>query len=484
MLFMGLDIGTQGARAVVSDENGFILSSASAVFTRINVSAEPDRYEQNSADWILAAMNALKTCISELRRTGRDPKDIVSVSVDGTSGTIVPLDENFRPLRDAYMYNDMRSKSEAARIRSVLADLEERMGYRFNASFSLPRILNIKEKEPRVYENTRLFAHQADYIVGMLCGEYGITDYSNALKTGYDLINDTWPDKLAELGIDKSKLPSVTAPGAPISVMLGETARELGLSENTVIVGGSTDGYASALAAGAVKAGDWASVIGTTMVLKGVTEKLVIDPSGSSYSHKLPSGTWMLGGASNIGGGCLNHYFDRSEFESMDAAAGKITPTGVLCYPLTGTGERFPFMDPEAREFIVGDVSDRRTLYTALMEGVGYAERLAFAHMAALGCEAGDVIYTAGGAAKSEVWLSIRASILNRQLKVPAAVDAAKGSAILAASEHFGSLEKAAVSMIRFSKTVDPDKEKADIYNDLYGKFFGECARRFRMEDK
>jgi sugar (pentulose or hexulose) kinase len=82
------------------------------------------------------------------------------------------------------------------------------------------------------------------------------------------------------------------------------------------------------------------------------------------------------------------------------------------------------------------------------------------------------------------VWLNIRASILNRQLKVPAAVDAAMGSAILAASQSFGSLEKAADSMIRFSKTVDPDKEKADIYNDLYGRFYGECARRFHMEEQ
>jgi xylulokinase len=318
----------------------------------------------------------------------------------------------------------------------------------------------------------------------MLCGEYGITDYSNALKTGYDLIRDTWPDKLAELGLDKSKLPSVAAPGAPITKILAETAKEFGLSENTMIMGGSTDGYASALAAGAVKTGDWASAIGTTMVLKGVTENLVIDPSGSSYSHKLPSGAWMPGGASNVGGRCLNRYFDKSEFESMDAAAEKMTPTGVLCYPLTGTGERFPFVDPEAREFIVGDVSDRRVLFAALMEGVGYAERLAFAHMASLGCEAGDVIYTAGGALRSDIWLKIRASILNRQLKVPAAVDAAMGSAILAASQNFGSLEKAASSMIRFSKTVDPDKEKADIYNDLYGKFYGECAKRFRMEEQ
>lgn len=483
MLFMGIDIGTQGTRVIVSDKTGGIAASASVSLQTLNLASIPDHYEQSPDVWWKSTAEAIAATIGELKNKGFKPSDILAVSVDGTSGTILPIDNENNPLSNGMMYNDMRSKNETLEVRSLSGIHEQKMGLRFNASFALPKMLWIKKNMPKIYENSRLIIHQADYIVGKLCGEYGRSDYSNSLKTGYDLIDDCWPDYMVELGIDRTKLPVITAPGEIIGRVSQEAAKELGLSVHTLVTAGATDGYASALAAGAVHVGSWATIIGTTLVLKGVSQSIVIDKTGSSYCHKLPSGSWMVGGASNVGGRCLNNRFSKEEFKLLDTSVDRLSPTGVLIYPLTGKGERYPFVDPSAQEFIVGDVYDSRVMYTALMEGVGYVERLAYDLNKKMGCTIGDEIYTSGGACRSDEWLRIRASIMNRSLKVPVVVDAAMGSAILAASKTFySSLEEAADNMITFAKTVEPVKEKVKIYDELYAAFYEECRNRFELE--
>ena len=318
-------------------------------------------------------------------------------------------------------------------------------------------------------------------MVGKLCGEYGVSDYSNSLKTGYDLIDNKWPDFFAQLGIDPKKLPAIVKPGEKIGTVTPEAAAELGLSTKTMVVAGATDGYASALAAGACRVGDWASIIGTTLVLKGVSRDIVIDPTGASYCHKLPTGAWMVGGASNVGGRCLNARFGTERFAHYNQFVDQLSPTGVLIYPLTGKGERYPFVDANAEEFIVGDASDENVMYTALMEGVGLVERLGYELNMRAGCTVGDVIYTSGGACKSDEWLRIRASILNRSLKVPAVVDAAMGMVLIAASAHFGDLPTAAGELLTFTKVVDPVKEKVAAYDEMYHRFEEECGKHFAM---
>jgi xylulokinase len=354
------------------------------------------------------------------------------------------------------------------------------MGLRFNASFSLPRILHLIRNNRDIDKKTAVFAHQADYLLGRLCGNYHVSDYSNALKTGYDLIDNEWPRELAGLGIDAERLPRIEAPGKPIAPAATADAAKLGLSAKTIVTGGSTDGYASALSTGAVRTGDWASIIGTTFVLKGVTKDLVTDPSGSSYSHRLPSGEWLLGGAANIGGRCLNEFYPQGDFSLLDREAEALIPTGVRCYPLTGTGERFPFVDPKAEPFFTGNICGGR-LYPAMMEGIAFAERLSFDRMAAIGCDVASVIYAAGGASRSDIWLRIRASVLNRTMKVAQYPEAAMGSALLAAAAYYGGLGPAADKMIRFSKTVESDPSLSGPYNEIYGSFLDECRKRYAM---
>lgn len=479
MLYMGIDVGTQGVRCVVVDENGKIAAAQSVPFEKLNIAGHEGWYEQSPEVWKKAAGEAVRACTSRIA----DPGDIATISIDGTSGTIVPLDSDMKPLRNGIMYNDPRAKDQAGRLHKALPELEKKLGYKIGTSYSLPRVLWLKEECPQIYERSAVIAHQADYIAGLLCGEYCTSDYSNALKTGYDLIDGKWPHEFADVfGLDLSKQPKIVRPGAPIANVSAQAAKEFGLSVRTVVTGGSTDGYASALAAGAVSDGRWASIIGTTFVLKGVTSDLVIDPNGSSYSHMLPSGQWLLGGAANLGGRVLNGVVGPDGFEEMNRRSEEMIPTGIRCYPLTGKGERFPFVLPECEAFYIGDISNGR-LYPAVMEGIAYAERMALDHMAALGCRIGDTLYSTGGACRSDLWLKIRASVQNRRICVPEVVDAAMGSALLAASDSFGSLEAAARQMIRFAKTAEPDPELAARYAEYYEMFRSDIRSIYGVEE-
>ena len=226
MLFMGIDVGTQGVRCIVVDEHGAPAAAHSEQFKALNIAREAGRYEQNPGDWLAATRNCIRACTSELS----NPEEISTISIDGTSGTILALDENNVPLTNGIMYNDPRAREEAGLVHGAMGALERKLGYRFGASFSLPRILWIKRNLPEIYEKTKLFAHQADYVAGMLSGVYNVSDYSNALKTGYDLLEKRWPEETEQsLGIERSKLPKIIAPGEAYANVSPAAAKELGL---------------------------------------------------------------------------------------------------------------------------------------------------------------------------------------------------------------------------------------------------------------
>lgn len=481
-LFLGIDVGTQGARALVVSEAGRVLAEASQEFPSSG-SAPPlpeGWFEQSPQLWWEATREAVTRAVTCLHRAGFHPDRIRALSVTSTSGTVLPLDHQYEPLSPAIMYNDRRSGAQAERVNAAAVALTVKLGYRFNASFGLPKMLWLKEERPALFARVKLFAHAGDYILGKLCGEFGFTDYSTALKSGYDLLDGSWPAFYQEtLGLPLSTLPGVLAPGTPIGRITAEVAAATGLSRSTLVVLGMTDGCASQIAAGAVRPGTWNTTIGTTMVLKGVTTRLLVDPQGRIYSHRHPDGWWMPGGASNVGGDCLERHFPREEWDVLNGAVRNRPPTGLLIYPLQQKGERFPFVNPEAESFVVGRPADRCELYQGYLEGVGYVERLAYEVLARLGAEVGEQIYVAGGATKSREWLQIRANILQKTLLKPKVAGAHMGAAILAASRtHWASLSEAADRMVSVEAEITPEPALVAPYAERYRAFLSEMVRR------
>jgi sugar (pentulose or hexulose) kinase len=244
-----------------------------------------------------------------------------------------------------------------------------------------------------------------------------------------------------------------------------------------------TDGCASQVATGAVGLNQWNSTLGTTLVIKGVTRDLIRDPQGRVYCHRHPDGYWQPGGASNTGGECIARKFDTANLDALGEQARKLTPTNIIAYPLMRTGERFPFANPAAEGFFLGDARDEATLYTACLEGVGYVERLAYDVLKGLGAEMTDEICVAGGANKAAAWLQIRADILQKTLLVPAHSGAAMGAAIIAAGGTiYQGIVPAARAMVRIVKRVEPRRELQSAYEERYNRFRVELQKRGYLE--
>ncbi len=481
---VGLDMGTQGARAIAVAENGTVAARGEEAYPSEMLSTNPNGiFEQDAEAWWRVACRALRQIGEELAAKQIAPEAVTALSVSGTSGTFVPLDANYRPLRPALMYSDGRAKAEVERCNTALVSLTQALGYRFNASFALPKLLWLHEHEPDIWKRTTLIAHQADYIIGRLTDFWGVSDYTNVLKTGYDLLNLRYPDALSQkLGISTKRLPKVVAPGSPIGQVDTSVATNLKLSPRTLVVAGLTDGCASQFAAGATEPGEWVTSLGTTLTVKGTSTELIKDPQGRIYCHRHPEHGWLPGGASSTGGEILAHDFPNADLAAYNERAAKLTPTSLLVYPLVKHGERFPFSAPDAQGFVVGannvEGVPRDLYYAACLEGVAFIERLAYDVATELGASVTDPIRTVGGATRSELWLRIRASVCNRPFVVPKIADPAMGTAVLAAGRLHRNLQDAAQAMVSMTQEVQPNPDWVPIYDEHYTQFKQELQKR------
>lgn len=479
-LVMGIDIGTQGARVLVVSADGAVRARANQPLPPHQAGLPIGWSEAKPIDWWIALRVCLGRVWADLASEGFGAEDIAALAVDSTSGTILPVDKIGVPQNNALLYNDNRSAPLVPEVRAAAADLETRLGYKVKSSFALPKILWLCREDPSLLDRTEKFIHAVDYVVGRLTGIFGITDHSNALKTGYDLINEEWPAFIeGDLGIPLDKLPRVVSPGATIGPVSSAAAEETRLSTGTLVMAGMTDGTAAQLASGAVDPGAWNSILGTTLVVKGLTRTLLKDPHGRFYSHRHPQGLWMPGGASNTGGEWILRQFPDRDPAALDQAASDYLPTELISYPLVRQGERFPFVAPGAIGFLEGVPLHDMERYAANLEGVAYVEKLAYDGMGELGADIGEQIYVTGGGARSEIWLRVRASVSGSAMVRPAVSETAMGAAILAAGNClYPDLAAASSEMVKVDLVIEPDLRWTKMYADRYHRFVAACTRR------
>ena len=478
MSFLGIDVGTQGARALITDLDGSLLAFASMQFTGAEVPGLPAGWhEQYPRAWREAVLRVVAQVSADLKRVGGPP--VQALSVTSTSGTLCLVDALGEPLCPAIMYGDTRSADLSAEVQAAGASLAERLGYRFNASFALSKLVWVGRAHPERLAQTRWCLSPADLVAGWLTGEWGVSDWTNALKMGYDLIDLRWPAFIEEaLSLPARILPRVVAPGTPIGAVSAPAAEMTGLPIGARVVAGSTDGTASQLASGAVSPGDWNSTLGTTLVIKGVTRDLLHDPQGRIYSHRHLEGYWLPGGASSTGAECLAERFGQ-DLDALNRAALAHSPTGLVAYPLVRQGERFPFSRPRATGFLLGESPDWEVLYTAHLEGLAYVERLSYEVLRGLGAEVRDTIHVAGGATDSDAGLQIRADVLDRRLLAPVVPSGAMGAAVLAAHGHSGDgLSAVARRMVHHEREVTPRPGRHAMYVDGSERFVRACEER------
>ena len=486
---LGIDIGTTGVRCLVVDDTGDIVARGSAPLAGPKIVGP--RHEQEAELWWACTIEALKSAGRNLTVNGGRPENILALCVDATSGTVVPVDKDLNPLRDGLMYNDARAGKEAKRLNMAGHKTLRYLGYRFNASFSLAKILWLMENEPAVMEKTYKVLHQSDFITARLSDapkRYGecLSDWSNALKSGYDILAHCWPDYISEIGIDTAKLPEVKKTGQSLGTISGSAAKAFDLDPACLIVAGMTDGTAGCVASGANKIGDMNTTLGTTIVWKMIASGLVCDPGGRLYSHRHPGGGFLPGGAGNSGGKGLASFFQggpKDLGEHLARLAGGISPgppTGTITYPLASPGERFPFVDSNFAPFTSVSKADEILLYRSCLEGVACIERWGYEVGAGLGAECSGEVWTTGKGADIDPWLQIRADILDRPVCRAVHPESAYGAALVAAMNVWfdGSWEDTAAHLIRESFRCEPRSEYRGACNDQYLRFQEECDKR------
>jgi sugar (pentulose or hexulose) kinase len=424
---VGVDVATAHVRAVAADGDGGRLAEATAALPS-PVIPRPGRAEQDAGAWWPALVRVLRELTATL---GDRARIVVALAVCGTSGTVVALDGGGRPLGPALLYSDQRAVDEAAVAQAAGEERWRRLGLRIQPTFGLPKLAWLV----RVYPHARRLAHVPDVLVERLTGHTPPTDWSHALKSGYDPDRHEWAaEALAALGLRRELLPDVLAPTASAGLVTEVASHATGLPAGCEVRLGMTDACAAQLAAGVAEPGQFVSVLGSTLAIKGVSQDLVVDPAGVVYSHRHPDGWWMPGGASNVGARILTEAFAGRDLTELDGRAARHGPASAVTYPLLGRGERFPFSVPAAEGFWLGEPADEVERYRAILEGVAFVERLAFERLASLGLASPSPVTVAGGGSCSTAWNRIRATALGQAVVAKPAATTALGACILAAS--------------------------------------------------
>ncbi|MGI5132134.1 FGGY-family carbohydrate kinase [Pseudonocardia sp. CA-107938] len=466
-IWIGVDLGTQSVRAIAVDSSGVQLAMATRPLVSVR---DGRRHEQDPASWWARAVEVLAETTAALPAGAR----IGGIAVCGTSGTVALTGPDGTPRTPGLMYDDTRAGDLAARVQEAGAALWERLGYRMQPAWALPKLLWWRE-QGLLRDGARL-VHQTDLVTAGLAGRPVAADSSHALKTGYDLLDRRWPvDVLQELGIDPGVLPEVVAAGAVLGEVGAAAADSTGVPAGTPIVAGMTDGCAAQLAAGALAPGEWNSVLGTTLALKGVTRHLLRDATGAVYSHRAPHGDlWLPGGASSTGAGALTELFPGADLDALTDAARRLRSV-PLCYPLTGHGERFPFVAPEARGFWIDGGVERElgpdAGYAAVCLGVAHLERLCFDLLDDAGADVSGRVSFTGGGARNAWWNQLRCDVLGVPVRVPENAEPAVGMAVLAAGTVDGDLLGAAARMVRVRTELHPDPARAAALAPGYDRF-------------
>lgn len=324
------------------------------------------------------------------------------------------------------MYNDARATREAQRIAGIAAQDSGAIG----ASSSLAKVLWLLNnvQTPDIVH----IQHQADWLSGKLTGRFGYSDYHNVLKLGFNPQMDAFPDWIIESGIKRSWLPQVRPPGDVYGFIRPELADRMGLSYQTEIVAGTTDSIAAFLASGAHQIGDAVTSLGSTLVIKLLSDKSVTSAEHGVYSHRLGD-IWLVGGASNSGGSVLNQFFTNDEMTKLSLQLQPDTSTGLDYYPLPCPGERFPVNDPGLQPRIEPIPDDKTVFFQALLEGISRIEQRGYCLLKELGAPPLKRVLTAGGGCRNKAWSEIRQRMLGVPVSAAMFSEAAFGSALLAA---------------------------------------------------
>lgn len=414
--YIGIDLGTSGCRVIAIDDQHNIVASGQLA---LDIgSSFPTLSEQDPAYHWQVVKQVLSDVIKQCQSY-----TIKAIAVDATSGSILIIDQHGQPISPIVMYNDARAFRESEQIASVAPSQSGAHG----ATSGLAKLLYFQQHNQLLADAKLL--HQTDWINFNLGAPLGITDENNALKTGYDPVERCWPQWIDTIS-DVSLLPEVVAPGTVIAQLSDQLCQDFNLATAPDIVAGTTDSIAALLATGANNIGDAVTSLGSTLVVKLISDKPLFLPEQGVYSHRIAD-KWLVGGASNTGGAVLKHYFSQLELQQLSEqiSLNEIVPD---FYPLLSAGERFPINAPNMQPRLSPRPKDDVVFLHAMLDGMATIEQQAYQCLEQAGATPLTSIRTVGGGAVNLTWQTIRQRHIPVPFITPEHTEAAYGAARVA----------------------------------------------------
>lgn len=409
-MFLGLDFGTSGARACVLDEVGDIIHEGRFDYRNSD--------GQTPEDWREALHSLLKQIPASISH------QLQRIAIDATSASVLMCDATMRPVSPALLYHDTRAYPQAKELQSLAPG-----GHiASSASSGLAKFLWLTQH----YElaNAAHFMHQADWLSSLLTGSGGVSDYNNALKTGYDIEHLCWPDWVMRLP-HSHLLPQVQIPGSLIAEISPAPAQHFNINPACTIHAGTTDGIAAFIAANVRTPGSAMTSLGTTLVLKLLSTTRVEAADFGVYSHRYGD-LWLAGGASNSGCGVLRLFFTDAQLIELSNRIDPARDSPLDYYPLQQPGERFPYYDPEFKPRLTPRPDDEAEFLHGILQGISRIEVEGYSKLAALGATPLKSVTSCGGGAKNKIWQQIRTRLLGVPINQARHAEAAYGVSLLA----------------------------------------------------
>jgi len=478
-LLLGLDVSTTGAKALLIDEEGRVINSATTPLTL--QTPRPLWSEQNPKEWWQGIKRSIKTVLAE---ADVSLAAIAGIGLTGQMHGLVLINKDGEVLRPAILWNDQRTGEQCDTIRAKIgaARLIQITGNDALTGFTAPKILWVQENEPEIYSQVRHVLLPKDYIRYKLTGEFAVDRAGGSGTILFNLKRRTWSDEiLSTLDIPAEWLPP-TYEGPEITGQISAQAvAETGLMAGTPVVGGAGDQAAQALGVGAFEPGIIALTLGTSGVVFAPTASALIEPQGRlhAFCHALPE-RWHFMGVMLSAAGSLQWHRDtiapELSFDQLVSEAADVPPgsEGLLFLPYL-TGERTPYPDPFARGAWIGlTVRHRREHLTrAVLEGVAYGLKDSFTLIQGAGLGAIEQVRISGGGAKSQLWRQILADVLEVELvTVNTTEGAAFGAALLAGvgAGIYPGVPQAAERMIQITGSTSPSAASG-AYQEFYPRY-------------